>query len=125
MILDASAVLALLQDEPGAETVRAHLPDAAIVSVNLEEVVGILVREGMTASAVDQVVSALALPVLPFVESMAWMAGRLRARLPAGLGVADRCCLAAAAVTGRPVATADALWTDAGRVFDVEVVMIR
>ena len=120
-----SSSLPLLQDGPGAETVRARLPDAAIVSVNLEEVVGILVREGMSARSVDQVVSALAIPVLPFVESMAWVAGRLRARLPSGLGVADRCCLAAAAVTGRPVATADRQWKEAGRVFDVEVVMIR
>jgi PIN domain nuclease of toxin-antitoxin system len=125
VILDASALLALLQDEAGAHTVRAHLPESAITAINLEEVVGLLVREGMASGDVDRALSPLAIPVLAFTERMALIAGRLRGRLPGGLGVADRCCLAAAADTGRSVVTADTLWEKAAAVFGVKLILIR
>jgi PIN domain nuclease of toxin-antitoxin system len=105
--------------------VTKHVHDAAVLAVNLEEVVGILVREGMAAGAVERALTSLALPVVPFTEEMAWRAGRLRRQLPAGLGIADRCCLAAAAVLGYAVITADALWRVAGDIFSVEVLLIR
>ena len=44
VILDASAVLALLGNEPGAELVQRMLPDSVILSVNLAEVVTRLIR---------------------------------------------------------------------------------
>jgi ribonuclease VapC len=124
-LLDASALLALLHDEPGGSSVEQCLHEAAILAVNLEEVAGTLIREGMPAAAVELAVAPLALPVEPFTEEMAWRAAQARLRLPAGLGLADRCCLAAAAVLDAEVVTADVLWTSAAPALGVSVVLIR
>jgi len=124
-LLDASALLALLRDEPGGSSVEQCLSDATVLSVNLEEVVGTLIREGMPATAAEQAVAPLALPVAPFTEEMAWLSAETRPRLPAGLGLADRCCLAAAAVLDAAVVTADLLWQTAAPAFGVGVVLIR
>jgi PIN domain nuclease of toxin-antitoxin system len=124
-LLDASALLALLNDEPGGSSVEQYLSDAVVLSVNLEEVVGALIREGMPAEAVEQAVALLALPVAPFTEEMAWLSAETRPRLPAGLGLGDRCCLAAAAVLNAEAVTADSLWQSAAPAFGVGLVLIR
>ena len=124
-LLDASALLALLHDEPGGSSVEQYLSDAAVLSVNFEEVLGTLIREGMPATAVELAVAPLAVAVEPFTEEMAWVAAEARPRLPAGLGLADRCCLAAAAVLDAEVVTADSLWKTAAPAFGVSVVLIR
>ena len=56
MILDASALLALLQAEPGAATVRAALPRAAISTANLSEVLTKLMQAGVPADVAEKVV---------------------------------------------------------------------
>ncbi|MHB8717357.1 MAG: PIN domain-containing protein [Candidatus Dormibacteria bacterium] len=84
-----------------------------------------LVREGMPVVEVEEIIEPLSIPVLPFTGEMAWRAGRGRAQLSPGLGIADRCCLAAAAVTQRPVVTADSGWVAAARAFGVDLVMVR
>ncbi len=124
-LLDASAMLALLHDEPGGASVEQYLADGALVAVNLEEVVGTLIRAGMPVASVEQALAPLALPVAPFTEEMAWVSAQARPRLPSGLGLADRCCLAAAAVLDATVVTADALWKSAATALAVEVVLIR
>lgn len=124
-LLDASALLALLHEEAGAAVVEEHVSDAALLAVNLEEVVGILVKEGMAVSAVRDVLGPLALSIVPFTEEMAWSAGAARPSLPSRLGVADRCCLAAASILKVRVLTADSLWRDVAHVFRADVVLIR
>jgi hypothetical protein len=47
VLLDASALIAALYGEPGADTVAEHLGDASVVTINLEEVAGRLLRDGM------------------------------------------------------------------------------
>ncbi len=125
VVLDASALLALLDDEPGAALVEEYLADATVLSVNLEEVAGKLIQRGMPAPDVELAVAALDVTVTPFTAEMAWLSARTRSRLPSGFGIADRCCLAAAAVLGAGVVTADALWRTAARAFGVEVTLIR
>lgn len=53
-VLDASALLALLQDEPGANRVAGILPESAISSVNLSEVVAKLIDKEMPATVVRE-----------------------------------------------------------------------
>jgi ribonuclease VapC len=124
-LLDASALLALLADEPGGASVEQYFTDATVLSVNLEEVLGTLIGRGMPTEAVEEALAPLALPVAPFTEDMAWLAAGARPRLPRGLGIADRCCLAAASVLDAAVITADSLWKSAAQAFAVEVVLIR
>ncbi len=58
-ILDASALLCLLQEENGAERVARALPAAKIGAVNYSEVVGKLVEAGVDEAKIDRLVDAL------------------------------------------------------------------
>jgi PIN domain nuclease of toxin-antitoxin system len=123
-VLDASALLALLQDEPGAEVVATALPDACVSAVNLAEVVTKLNEAGVPAPDVRDVVEALALEVVPFEEEAAYRVGSLRpATRRAGLSLGDRACLALAAARKAPAWTTDRAWKRLK--IDVEVRLIR
>ena len=67
VILDASAVLALLNAEPGASVVAGAVSDAAISAVNLSEVVAKLIEGGMPAEAVRETLQELELEVISFI----------------------------------------------------------
>lgn len=63
-MLDASAVLALLHNEPGAEMVAKKLPNAGLSTVNLAEVVTKLVDAGMPLDDAREAVDTLGLRYL-------------------------------------------------------------
>lgn len=113
VVLDASAVLAVLQGEPGAETVEAVLGDALISAVNYSEVVSKLYDRGVPAEVIDTVMASLALVIEPFDRDQAVEAGSLRnATRALGLSLGDRACLALAKVRGAPAITMDRAWRD-------------
>ena len=112
-ILDASAVLAFLQGEPGAEAVEGRLPGAGICAVNLSEVAGKLSDTGMPAAQARAAVEALGLTVIPFGEDLAWAAAALRpAARRLGLSLGDRVCLATGIALGLPVVGGDRAWSE-------------
>ncbi|TFU15780.1 type II toxin-antitoxin system VapC family toxin [Thermus tengchongensis] len=124
-VLDASALLALLLDEPGAARVEAVLAEgAAISAVNLAEVFSNQAERGHAPEAVRErlVREGLlgqVLEVFPFTEEDALEAARLR---PLGLSLGDRACLALARRLGLPALTADATWEGLDVGVKVEVV---
>ena len=75
-VFDASAVLALLQDEPGAERLRGLQPDAVVNAVNAAEVIAKLVTRGMPCSEAQAVYHALHLEMTPFEPAMAAISAR-------------------------------------------------
>jgi ribonuclease VapC len=124
-VLDASALLALALQEPGAEIVSAALDQGAVISsVNLTEVVARLVREGWSDVAIGTRLGALSFQIEDFRADVAWRAGLLyRLTSPFGLSFGDRACLALALELGKPALTAEPSWArlDIG----VEVVVCR
>lgn len=112
MILDASAALALILGEPGANAVEAALPGARIGAVNLAELVAVLGMRGWSEAEIREAIQALGTAVEAFDERMAWTAGLLRGRTPHGLGLGDRACLAAALHLGETALTADQAWAN-------------
>ncbi len=111
VVLDASALLALLNAEPGADTVTEALPGAAISAVNLSETVSRLCAAGMSKNAIRQALEHLGLEVINFDEDQAYESGMLRAHtIDAGLSLGDRACLVLGKVLGRTVLTADKSW---------------
>lgn len=113
VVLDASALLALLNAEQGAELVAEALPEAAISAVNLSEVVAKLAEAGMPAGAIRQAMRGLGLEVIPFDEEQAYQAGLLRvATKGAGLSLGDRGCLSLAGRLAVPAITADRTWAE-------------
>jgi PIN domain nuclease of toxin-antitoxin system len=123
-VLDASALLALLNGEPGAETVAGILQSAAISAVNLSEVVAKLAEAGMPEVAIRQALDGLALEVSPFDAGQAYQAGTMRPlTMAAGLSLGDRACLALAQARKVPALTADTAWR--GLDLGIEVQVIR
>lgn len=111
-VLDSSAVLALLQDEPGAEEVSAVLGSARLGTVNLAEVVGKLVDAGVPAEPPLRRLGRSGLVLEPLLAADAELAGTLRS-VPGGrsLSLGDRCCLALAIRSGSgEVLTTDRMW---------------
>lgn len=126
IVLDASALLALINREHGWEVVAAAAAgeDATISSLNYAEVLQKAARRGVGAEVVDSALDALGMTVTPF--------SRLDARLTAsfyrhgsGLSLADRVCLALARSLSSPAYTADRAWQGWAEVFGVGVITIR
>jgi ribonuclease VapC len=111
-VLDASAVLCLLQEEKGAERVVETLPDSMIGAVNYSEVVAKLVEAGLDEVTVDSLIDKLQLNVIPFDRVQARLAGSLRSTTrKLGLSLGDRACLALAAAEGATALTCERIWT--------------
>jgi ribonuclease VapC len=96
-VMDASAVLALIQDERGAETLRPLLPRAVVCSVNIAEVLAKLVRDGMPRAEASVALDALHLEEVAFDAADA---ERSAGYVTKGVSLGDRCFLAAAARYG-------------------------
>lgn len=112
-MLDASALLALLQAEPGADAVGELMPSAAISAVNWCEVFGKLRAVGIDGDALVAGVAETGLEIVAFAADDARLAGELyRSTRDAGLSLADRACLALATVRDVPAVTADRMWAD-------------
>lgn len=112
IVLDASALLALLNQERGAERLTDTLMQKAVMSaVNIAEVQAKLVDAGGNPEEVWTYVIGLVSNVEPFTAEQAKIAGTLIAKTkPLGLSLGDRACLALATVLKAPVYTADRPW---------------
>jgi ribonuclease VapC len=117
-VLDASALLALLYREPGADAVEKVLDGAVVSAVNWSEVLQKLAQRGVhPASATVAALQELGLRIEPFTLVDArraeelWEAGR-----EMGLSLGDRACLALAHRLAAEALTADRAWktVDAG-----------
>jgi PIN domain nuclease of toxin-antitoxin system len=124
VVLDASALIAVLREEPGAAAVEAVLDDAVISTVNLSEVQAKLVERGTPAEHAWSWLVDLGLNVVDFDAPQARVAGHLRALTRShGLSLAARACLALARVLGAPAMTADRSWS--GLELGIEIRTIR
>jgi PIN domain nuclease of toxin-antitoxin system len=122
-VFDASAVIAFLQDEPGARQVQTSLSGGLLSAVNLAEIAQwIMDVRGEAAARLE--LEGLPCEAVAFDQAQAQEAAALRRTTRArGLSLGDRACLALAKLRGLPVITADRAWAtvDVG----VEVVLIR
>ena len=110
-LLDASAVLARLNDEPGSDALIPLLGNASISAINLAEVAGKLAERGVPQREVLNALEPLRLEVVPVDRECAYRAAWLRPLTRSlGLSLADRVCLATAQALGLPVITTDRSW---------------
>jgi ribonuclease VapC len=124
VVLDASAILAMILVEPGRERVMAVLNQAVIAAPNLAEVLSILEDRGYTEQRVAAAVEGLRPLAQDFTVAQAETAARLRGLTRhKGLSLGDRCCLALAIALKGSVMTADRAW--AGLDVGVPVEAIR
>ncbi len=114
IVLDASAVLALLNHETGADKLTLELlSDTTCSTVNLAEVQSKLVSlGGAPDEAWEDTLSSIR-EAVPFTEEQARITGSLVAQTRAlGLSLGDRACLALGLTLKAPVYTADKSWKD-------------
>lgn len=120
VVLDASALLAYLQDEAGAEVVEARLTeeDPRCSAINWAEVAQKVIATGADWTLARALLASYGLSVEPITQLDAEWAAK-RWRRGEGLSLADRCCLALAARLGVPAWTADRAWGTAGPVHQI------
>lgn len=112
-VIDASALLAMLHGEAGAETVEFALEGGAISSVNWSEVHQHSLARGVALDDLRGELEALGLEIMPFtVEDAEHAAALWRPTRHLGLSLGDRACLALALRLGRGALTADRAWVD-------------
>ena len=125
-VLDASALLALLFDEPGAELVEQRLTASVISAVNLSEVMHKSLERGVGVETLRDDLEALGVGVLAFDGDAAEVAANLRlVTRAAGLSLGDRACLALARQLGLPAVTAGRTWEGLELPDPIAVVAIR
>lgn len=124
VVVDASAVLAVVFQERGRDSVAPALPGASISAVNLAEVMSKMLDRGLSPERIDRQLDELSLAVADFDRNLAIQAALLRKITShKGLSLGDRACLALAMREKRPVLTADTAWSDLD--LPVQVVLIR
>ena len=111
-VIDASALLAFVRDEPGAGRVAAVLSNCAISTINLGEAVTALVNTGHPADEARQIMASVRIDTVPLDRDVALDAGALRETTRSlGLSFGDRVCLSLAARLGATALTCDRKWS--------------
>jgi ribonuclease VapC len=110
-VVDASVVLAWLQDEPGAHEAEPMLMEGVIGAANWSEVLQKARQHGAPAGVVGRLLASFGLTVVEVTPRDAEVAADLW-HPGAVLSLADRLCLGLAVRMNLRVATADAAWAD-------------
>jgi ribonuclease VapC len=123
-VLDASAVLAVLNREPGADSITDAFGDEPVIStVNYAEVISKLVERGGAWQEAVRAVANLALTIIDFDSALAERTGSLRAETkPRGLSLGDRACLALAEREGAHALTCETAWLGAVNGIKIQLV---
>ena len=131
IILDASAVLAFVNQELGKERVESVLGKAYISTINVAEVITHLANQGVTETEVEEVLEDLDLAIIPFDKRQSIVTGLLRpATKNFGLSLGDwtpsmlrkRACLSLAMIKQLPVLTADRIWLELNLQIDIQTI---
>lgn len=122
VVLDASALLALIRGETGLEAVAATLEFARMSVINWAEVMDVALRESIDPDIVRSLL-AVGLTVVPLSVTQAELAAGVRYNVrPPGLSLADCCCLALAHDLQLPVLTGDAEWGSLQMDLDIRLI---
>lgn len=121
VVLDASALLALLQREAGGAEVAKVMNESIMSSVNWTEVVQKTLQKGAESSGLRVDLEAAGLQIVGFDVDDAEMAARLW-QVGSGLSLADRACLALGIQLRAPVLTADGYWATVETGAEVRVI---
>jgi ribonuclease VapC len=123
VVLDASALLAYLQSEPGGDRVDEVLAESVMSSVNWAEVIQKSIAAGVDVNGMLDDLQALGLVVEPFTIEDGEMTGHLwQQTRQVGLSLGDRACLSLALRLEVPVLTCDRIWATLNLSLNVQVI---
>lgn len=110
-VVDASVVLAWLQDEPGADEAEPMLMEGVIGAANWSEVLQKTRQHGAPPGIVGRLLASVGPTVVDVSVADAELGADLW-RQGSALSLADRLCMALGLRMNLPVATADAAWVE-------------
>jgi PIN domain nuclease of toxin-antitoxin system len=123
LILDASALLAFLHNEPGVERVRIALDSAQVSTVNWAEVLQKSLRRQVDITGMQEEFTEIGMIFEPFTPNQAELAAHLWDKTRQfGLSLADRSCLALAIEKEAAVLTADRAWANLDLGIEIQLV---
>ena len=123
-VLDASALLAWLHEEPGAELVQQRLGSALVSTVNWSEVLQKSIQRGAEVTGMRADLAELGISFEAFTTPQAELAAQLWSTTRScGLSLGDRACIALGIERRLPVLTTDRIWADLG--LDADIVVVR
>lgn len=126
MVIDSSALIALLMHEPGWERVMAAVTAAVAPTTILSELVGYFAKNDLDLEELRSSLRELDLDFVALDHETAWLAGEMEpATRAAGLSLADRSCLALARRLDRVALTGDRAWIRVARDLGIEVELFR
>lgn len=128
IVLDASAIIAFLQGEPGEETVRQalHSGHCVVSAANQAEVIAKSLDRGADPEAVKMILAELAYTVVDIKADDGAQAGWMRPQTRTiGLSLGDRLCLAVAQRLKAPVLTADRPWLSMAQPLGIDIRCVR
>jgi ribonuclease VapC len=121
VILDASAMLALIFGERGAENVIAHAQGSQILAINFSEVIARVIAVDGNPERAEVSANRLEINIAPFDRKLAKLTAEiLKQTSHIGASLADRACLSFAKETGFPVLTADKDWSKLDLGIDIQ-----
>src|SRR4051812_36107570 len=111
VVLDSSALMALIKKEEGAEIIEKLLGKIIMSSINVSEVAAILLESDMTLQECQECIEPFIESVIPFDTDLSFSTASLKKLTKdKGLSLGDRACIALGILTGYPVYTADKIW---------------
>ncbi len=126
VVLDASALVALLRGESGAPIVAENVRGAAVSAVNFGEAAQRQYKAGTSRQEFEDVIAPLNLNIVSVDRAMALDAADIREIARAkGLSQADCLCLALSKRMGVVAMTADQKWLEIAGAVGVEVRVVR
>ena len=126
VLVDTSALVALLKKEPGHEIVSNIIASSAVSSVNLSELIAVLNRLGVSENDIDEIITDLVPEIIPFCENISIKTGKLSTLTQGyGLSLGDRACLATGDYYQMNIYTADKIWAELKNIISSNIVMIR
>ena len=125
-VLDASAVIALLKNEPGAKKIEHILPEAYISAVNVAEIVAVLTsRLNRPKEEIEYLIKNILGNIVPFTDTQAIICGTLIEQTKSlGLSLGDRACLTLGMDLGATTYTTDQAWKQL-KIKNLKIVVIR
>lgn len=113
VVVDTSALLALIQQEKGADQVHALMGQMVMSTVNVTETLGVLQRTQIYSSESLPFVSDILQSMIDFDVTQARIAADLELKTKSkGLSLGDRACIALGIHLQAPIYTADKVWAD-------------
>jgi PIN domain nuclease of toxin-antitoxin system len=125
IILDASALLALIQNEPGTEIIKPLLKISVMSAVNITETLSVLQRVNITPKEGLTLITNIITTIIPFDLELAELAANIHPLTKSkGLSLADRACIALGIKLQIPIYTTDKIWAEI-TINNANIILIR